>query len=658
MWSYIALTVLLLHGETVVDAQQVFPGEGCSICPTTRPVVGLPDVILPGGFAGVLDQDQTCAETEALAQNGAYSQGSCVLLRVSGITDLCGCEEAGAPVSAPVAVPTRRPVRPPTTPPEPAPTDKPVAPPTDAPIPAATDPPTPAPTDAPVPLPTDVPVASPSAAPVVVVAPPASPVVVAVPTLAPTPNATTPSSVAPTATPVASNVTLPPSATVVPTPTKVPTTVTTPAPVPVDLTETSGQVNIRLDSTSGPLTDSTTATFIATCSAFYSKYLPVNATNVTCSLATPTRRLTETKRSFHLRATQAVNILDILTNVTAFFDISAGVIPFESELVKAVNSNAEVFAYGLKTGGDTASQEFYQGVTTVTAFDPQSIPSLAPVVATPPSPGVPTSPVAPSTPTAATPAAAPVEKDDNKLSTGQIVGIVVGVAAGVALFVGLIALAQKSNPSPATRPIHTDPVGEDFPAPNTIPSVKTPVVASSFAKEPTPMPPAAVAATTAAAVGATAAAAAMGTKDPDGNKDGMSVMTGSEMDAYSLDPGNVDQPSSAPGTKRDTIDGMSQSGDEMSSHAMSSLRQNMVSRTVIAPPGKLGIVIDTTLEGPVVHKINPQSPLEGTLFPGDIIVAIDDVDTRAMSASAITALMVRTANLRRKLTVLSEDVTN
>jgi C-terminal processing protease CtpA/Prc len=96
----------------------------------------------------------------------------------------------------------------------------------------------------------------------------------------------------------------------------------------------------------------------------------------------------------------------------------------------------------------------------------------------------------------------------------------------------------------------------------------------------------------------------------------------------------------------------------MSSHAMSSLRQNMVSRTVVAPPGKLGIVIDTTLEGPVVHKINPQSPLEGILFPGDIIVAIDDVDTRAMSASAITALMVRTANLRRKLTVLSEDVTN
>jgi C-terminal processing protease CtpA/Prc len=126
-----------------------------------------------------------------------------------------------------------------------------------------------------------------------------------------------------------------------------------------------------------------------------------------------------------------------------------------------------------------------------------------------------------------------------------------------------------------------------------------------------------------------------------------------------LDAGNVDQNTFVGGAAAaSTGGGGTQSGDEMSSHAMSSLRQNMVSRTVVAPPGKLGIVIDTTLEGPVVHKVNPQSPLEGALFPGDIIVAIDDVDTIAMSASAIKALMVRTANPRRKLTVLSKDITN
>lgn len=76
---------------------------------------------------------------------------------------------------------------------------------------------------------------------------------------------------------------------------------------------------------------------------------------------------------------------------------------------------------------------------------------------------------------------------------------------------------------------------------------------------------------------------------------------------------------------------------------------------IIHTTGKLGIVIDTTLEGPVVHQVNPKSPLQGLMFPGDIIVAVDDVDTRAMTASAITALMVRTSAVRRTLTVLSED---
>ena len=79
--------------------------------------------------------------------------------------------------------------------------------------------------------------------------------------------------------------------------------------------------------------------------------------------------------------------------------------------------------------------------------------------------------------------------------------------------------------------------------------------------------------------------------------------------------------------------------------------QNVTTRKVLAPSGKLGIVIDTTVEGPVVHNINEGSRLQGKLFPGDIIVAIDDVDTRAMSASAITTLMVKTANQNRTLTI-------
>ncbi|KAL7581538.1 hypothetical protein ACA910_022103 [Epithemia clementina (nom. ined.)] len=76
-------------------------------------------------------------------------------------------------------------------------------------------------------------------------------------------------------------------------------------------------------------------------------------------------------------------------------------------------------------------------------------------------------------------------------------------------------------------------------------------------------------------------------------------------------------------------------------------------RQVVAPPGKLGIVIETTLEGPVVHKINEGSPLMGKVFEGELITAIDDVDTRAMSASAITNLMIRTADSHRSMTVRS-----
>jgi PDZ domain len=74
--------------------------------------------------------------------------------------------------------------------------------------------------------------------------------------------------------------------------------------------------------------------------------------------------------------------------------------------------------------------------------------------------------------------------------------------------------------------------------------------------------------------------------------------------------------------------------------------------------GKLGIVIDTTLDGPVIHRVNDNSPLKGYIFPGDIIVAVNNTDTRAMSAQAITSLMGRTAQHRRMLTVLSADVTN
>lgn len=79
--------------------------------------------------------------------------------------------------------------------------------------------------------------------------------------------------------------------------------------------------------------------------------------------------------------------------------------------------------------------------------------------------------------------------------------------------------------------------------------------------------------------------------------------------------------------------------------------------SLIHPPytGKLGITIDTTPNGPAVHKIKDESQMNGVLRIGDIILKIDDVETTSMSASAISALMVKTEDKERTLTVLGDE---
>ena len=73
-----------------------------------------------------------------------------------------------------------------------------------------------------------------------------------------------------------------------------------------------------------------------------------------------------------------------------------------------------------------------------------------------------------------------------------------------------------------------------------------------------------------------------------------------------------------------------------------------------APPGPLGIVIDTTAEGPMVHSLKPTSRLAGLLQPGDLVVGLDDIDTRGMTAATLTRLMAkRSQQAQRKITLLS-----
>lgn len=66
---------------------------------------------------------------------------------------------------------------------------------------------------------------------------------------------------------------------------------------------------------------------------------------------------------------------------------------------------------------------------------------------------------------------------------------------------------------------------------------------------------------------------------------------------------------------------------------------------IYAPPGKLGVALDIFNGQPVVQKIRKGSPITGMLQVGDIILAIDDVDTSCMSLAEVTFLMVKTWNV-------------
>lgn len=75
---------------------------------------------------------------------------------------------------------------------------------------------------------------------------------------------------------------------------------------------------------------------------------------------------------------------------------------------------------------------------------------------------------------------------------------------------------------------------------------------------------------------------------------------------------------------------------------------------VYAPSGPIGIVVDTSKDGPSVHSLKSTSPMLGLISPGDLIVALDGEDTRKMTAAALTRLMARKSRQKeRKITLLS-----
>ena len=76
---------------------------------------------------------------------------------------------------------------------------------------------------------------------------------------------------------------------------------------------------------------------------------------------------------------------------------------------------------------------------------------------------------------------------------------------------------------------------------------------------------------------------------------------------------------------------------------------------ILAPAGKLGVVIDTpSLSAvPIVHAIKDSCPIRNGIKVGDKLVAVDGVDVREYSASEVSRLISRKSDQKsRKLTII------
>lgn len=77
---------------------------------------------------------------------------------------------------------------------------------------------------------------------------------------------------------------------------------------------------------------------------------------------------------------------------------------------------------------------------------------------------------------------------------------------------------------------------------------------------------------------------------------------------------------------------------------------------VFAPPGALGIVVDTTEKGCIVYSLKKSSPMQGLMNRGDFIIGLDDFDVRNLSAASLTKLMAQKSEQdERKFTLVPNN---
>eukprot|EP00531_Pseudo-nitzschia_arenysensis_P017279 CAMPEP_0116130588 /NCGR_PEP_ID=MMETSP0329-20121206/8561_1 /TAXON_ID=697910 /ORGANISM="Pseudo-nitzschia arenysensis, Strain B593" /LENGTH=1112 /DNA_ID=CAMNT_0003624979 /DNA_START=288 /DNA_END=3626 /DNA_ORIENTATION=+ len=127
--------------------------------------------------------------------------------------------------------------------------------------------------------------------------------------------------------------------------------------------------------------------------------------------------------------------------------------------------------------------------------------------------------------------------------------------------------------------------------------------------------------------------------------------TGSNIISSGASLGGASRTSARSGRK-------SSSGIRHTNASASSTTSAVVRRskaTIVAPPGKLGIILANKADskGTVVSGVRTSSVLVDRISPGDRIIAIDGEDVSRMTVSEITTIMSRKAEYERRLTVLT-----
>ncbi|GKZ00228.1 hypothetical protein MPSEU_000975700 [Mayamaea pseudoterrestris] len=588
--------------------------SSCNVCGDGL-VVGSPDNTLDDPFG---DSQVSCRDIDAKGQAGDYSSLECAAIQFS-VYAYCDCESASnsnnddgnngdddaasktdEPTKSPVEASTDAPTSQTTTastdaPTAGAPTDSPTvndATTTDAPIIAATETPTSLPT-------TEQPTPSPTAMAT---------------TLTPTLVQTT---IAPDASSPASGTT---------------NTPTMELTIPLDeLPSVSGMVVVDLMNVAGAMPVTTIAAYEQQVTQFFSDYLAEESPpilNVSAILLRQVFDLQNSENNGRRRSSLRRNLqynnlapLQTILQVTGRRDTLNGQnATMDSLLVRTAQENAEIFVQDyLRNATPAINQIYFKPITSVEASqvpEDNTSPTTAPIVNE--------------------------STSDSGLATGAIVGIIVGGVCILAIFFGVIwynqvgkhqimseITSQSENQrrlsEKSTTVNNADENGDAPMRANGSAAVEKPLTSSKVA-------PAAASTTTAAS---------------------SSKLKNEHIPAP---PTEEDQDESSEDMSEENIESdVDAATDDGVEPILAPVSTSKVTRQITAPAGKLGIVIDTTLEGPVIHKVNLLSPLEGLLKAGDIIVAINDVDTRAMGSSAITALMIKTANQKRTLTILTNE---